>query len=793
MVEPTGVKRKLAVILAADAEGYTRLMREAEEPTLQTLTEYREIIDGLIARHDGRIFGTAGDSVVAEFGSAVEAVRCALSIQEELAVRNAELSDDRKLRFRIGINVGDVMAKGDDLFGDGVNVAARLEGLAEPGGICVSASVFEQVKHKLSLSFEDIGSQAVKNVAEPVLAFRIVPGSVSVTEATKPAPKPRVAARWRIPALAAVGVVVVAVGGVALWQTVFRPALPPQVTASEKTPAPVLPDKPSLAVLPFTNMSDDVKQEYFSDGITQDIITDLSKISGLFAVARNSTFVYNGKPVKVSGVAKELGVRYVLEGSVRKAGERVRINAQLIDSVTGGHLWAERYDGTLADIFALQDKVTEKIVAALAVKLTAAERALQARGETGNPEAHDAFLRGWAHYRRNTPEDFAKAIPYFKEAIGLDPNYSRAHAALATVYWDVREKGLTSRASDWVRSLGLTHTEAWRRANRYLKEAMKDPVPLAHQVASRMLSFHGRHDEAIAQAGRAIALAVNDPVGYEAMAIALIYAGRAEEGASDIAKAMRLDPHYPPEYLYWRGLARFGMQRYEVAAESLTRAAQANPDDDRALLLLAAAYGHLGRGQKAGAAIGKLEERLTQLRERRPQPRGKDFELGVDALLMGSYTLKDVDLWPFKERADRERLREGLRKAGLPKGAPGSAKVSPTEVEGAVTVSPAMAKALLDRGARFVDVRSDAGWNLGHIPGAVHLELKKVFGEATLSAVVGKDQEVVIHCAGPKCLRSAKACAKAVSWGFEKVYYFRDGFPGWKAAGYPVALPQTAN
>ncbi len=789
MVEPTGVKRKLAVILAADVEGYTRLMREAEEPTLETLTEYREIIDRLIARHDGRIFGTAGDSVVAEFGSAVEAVRCALSIQEELAVRNAELSDDRKLRFRVGINVGDVMAKGDDLFGDAVNVAARLEGLAEPGGICVSASVFEQVKHKLSLSFDDIGPQNLKNVAEPVPAYRIVPGSVSVAEGARAIASTSAAPRWRIAAIAAAVISAVAVGGVAIWEVYLRPSPPTQMTAPEKVAAPVLPDRPSIAVLPFANMSDDAKQEYFSDGITEDIITDLSKISGLFVVARNSTFVYKGRAVKVREVAKELGVRYVLEGSVRRAGDQVRINAQLIDATTGGHVWAERYDGTLADVFALQDKVTEKIVAALAVKLTAAERALQTRRETDSPEAHDAFLRGWAHYRRNTPADFAKSIPYFKEATELDANYSRAYAALAAVYWDVQDKERTSRASDWPRSLGLTLAEVWQRANRYLQEATKDPVPLALHVASRMMSFQGRHDEAIAQADHAIALAANDPVGYEAMAIALIYAGRAEEGASAIAKAMRLDPHYPPEYLYWLGLARFGLERFEKAAASLTRAAQGNPDDDRAVLLLAAAYGHLGRGREAGAAIGRLEKLLAQRRKRRDLSSGKGVQLGVDVLLIGPYTLEDVDLWPFKERADRERLREGLRKAGLPAAAPGSAGVSPFEVAGATTIDAATAKALRDRGVPFVDVRGDAYWGLGHIPGAVHLELKTAFSKARLSAIVAKDQEVVFLCGGPKCLRSSKACAEAVSWGFTNVHYFRDGFPGWKAAGYPVALP----
>ena len=788
-MEPTSVKRKLAVILAADVAEYSRLMGADEEATFKTLRAYRDIIDGLIARHDGRVFNAAGDSVVAEFGSAVEAVRSAISIQEELEVRNAELPDDHKMRFRIGINIGDVMVEGDDLFGDGVNVAARLEGLAEANGICISGSVHEQIESKLALGYEDLGFQDVKHIAKPVRAYRIVPGPVSVAEGAKAIASTSAAPKRRIAAIAAAVVAVVAVGGVAIWGVYLRPSPPPEKTTAKFASALPLPDKPSLAVLPFTNMSDDAKQEYFSDGITEDIITDLSKISGLFVVARNSTFVYKGRAVKVREVAEELGVRYVLEGSVRRAGDQVRINAQLIDATTGGHVWAERYDGTLADVFALQDKVTEKIVAALAVKLTAAERALHTRKETDSPEAHDAFLRGWAHYRRNTPDDFAKAIPYFKEAIRLDPHYSRAHAALAAIYWGVQDKERTSRASDWPRSLGLTLAEVWQRANRYLQEAMKGPGPLALHVASRMMSFQGRHDEAIAQAGRAIALAANDPVGYEAMAIALIYAGRAEEGASAIAKAMRLDPHYPPEYPYWLGLARFGMERFEKAAESLTRAAQGNPDDDRAVLLLSATYGHLGRGREAGAAIGKLEKLLAQRRKRQELSSGKGVQLGVDVLLIGPYTLEDVDLWPFKERADRERLREGLRKAGLPAAAPGSAGVSPFEVAGATTIDAATAKALRDRGVPFVDVRDDAYWGLGHIPGAVHLELKTAFSKARLSAIVAKDQEVVILCGGPKCLRSSKACAEAVSWGFGKVHYFRDGFPGWMAAGYPVALP----
>jgi TolB-like protein len=296
-----------------------------------------------------------------------------------------------------------------------------------------------------------------------------------------------------------------------------------------------LPDKPSIAVLPFANMSGDPEQEYFADGMAEDLITDLSQISGLFVISRNSAFTYKGKTVKIRQVAEELGVRYVLEGSVRRAGDEVRINAQLIDATTGGHLWAARYDGTLEDIFDLQDRVTEQIVAALAVSLTGEEQAQKARKETDSPEAYDAFLRGWAHYRLYTPEDFAKSVPYFEQAIQLDPNYRRAHAALATVYWE-------SWTNQWVKILGMSYAEANEKAGRHLEEALKNPTPLAHRTASSQHVYSERWDEAIAEAERAIALDANDPNGYEAMGRVLVKVGRPAEGLEFIKTAMRLDP-----------------------------------------------------------------------------------------------------------------------------------------------------------------------------------------------------------------------------------------------------------
>ncbi len=407
----------------------------------------------------------------------------------------------------------------------------------------------------------------------------------------------------------------------------------------EEPPLP-LPDKPSIAVLPFSNMSDDPSQEYFADGITEDLTTDLSKISGLFVIARNSAFAYKGKNVDVKRVARELGVKYVLEGSVRRAGDQVRINAQLIDATTGGHLWAERYDGTLDDVFALHDKVTQNIVTALAVNLTAVERDQQARKETDSPEAYDAFLRGWARYRLYTSEDLAKSVPYFEQAIQLDPNYGRAHAALATVYWE-------SWINDWVKSLGMSFAEVGEKARRHLEEALKDPTPLAHRVAADMHSAAGRWDEAIADAERAIALDANDPDGYEAMGKVLVRVGRPAEGLESIETAMRLDPQ--SDYLYRLGGAQFHLERYDEAAVTLLRATKRNPGVARNFLLLAAAYGQLGREPKAESAI----ETFNKMRARAGQH-----------LL----SLAEIGGWWFKDSATRERLRGGLRKAGLPEG-----------------------------------------------------------------------------------------------------------------------------
>lgn len=642
MVHPTIVKRKIAVILAADVEGYTRLMREAEEPTLETLTDYREIMDDLIARHGGRVFGASGDSVVAEFGSAVEAVRCAITIQEELAVRNTELPDERKLRFRIGIHLGDVMAKDDDLFGDGVNVAARMEGLAQPGGICVSNSVFDQVKHKLSLGFEDMGPQHVKNVAEPVPAYRLTSNAVSVSSGATTAAKPIAARRWRVPVIVAAAVAVVAIAGAGIWNYYAPAPEPATEVVSEERMTASLTESPSIVVLPFANISGDPEQEYFADGITEDIITDLSQISGLFVIARNSSFKYKGKSPDLRAVARELGVQFVLEGSVRRAGEQVRINAQLIDAGTGGHLWAKRYDGTLNDVFALQDKVTHQIVAALAVKLTASEQEQAALKETNSVDAYDAFLKGWEHYRRRTPPDFAKAVGYFERAVELDPQYGRAYAALAIVYWKSwlwTVKTDPVMALPWTQTLKIPIVYAPDRAEEYLQKAMQNPTPLAHRVASEMRLQNRSFDAAIAEAESAIAKDPNDPEGYVAMGAALIFGGQPEKAVQFVERAMQLDPHSAVN-LYLLGLAAFSTGRLDNAVTLFERALKRSPFNRSWNTPLAAAYAHIGRDREAQVALGNFGGGL----------------LSVSHML---------ETWPFKDVQVVDRFGTGLVKVGM--------------------------------------------------------------------------------------------------------------------------------
>jgi adenylate cyclase len=630
--------RKLAAILYADVAGYSRLTGEDEEATHRALSNSLDTITDSVEKHGGTIMHIAGDAVLADFPTVSDALICAASVQHELAERNKDLPENRRVQFRIGVNLGEVIVDRNEIYGDGVNIAARLESLADPGGICISESVHIAAGNKLPLGYEFIGEQEVKNIAKPVKAYRVRMKSGEVLPSARGVPKKGKQKRGHAAVIAAAALV--AIVGALVW---LKPAVFESDRVTSTPPTLALPEKPSIAVLPFTNMSGDPQQEYFTDGMTEDVITDLSKISDLFVIARNSTFTYKGKAVKVQQVAKDLGVRYVLEGSVQRAGEQVRINAQLIDATTGGHLWAERYDGSMVDVFALQDQVTRKIVAALALNLAAKEPGK--REATKNPQAYDAFLQGWALYRRFSADDFAQAIPHFQDAVRLDPDYGRAYGAFASLYWESWRQG-----NAWTAKVNPTDNNASSfvgaryKVDKYLEFAMRNPSPLAYRVASATYWDYRKFDEAIAEAERAVTLDPNDPDGHVALAWALIFSGRPQEALPAVQRAMRLDPLHPEVYMYVLGVSRLGLDQFDEAVATLERAHEQSPENRELNLPLAVAFERLGRHQQAQAAL----KRYTDV--------WSIFATNVDGVM---------GWWPFKREADIRRFGGALVTAGL--------------------------------------------------------------------------------------------------------------------------------
>ena len=521
---------------------------------------------------------------MAEFLSVVDAVRCAVEIQEEFGVRNAELPENRRMVFRIGINLGDVIEEHERIYGDGVNIAARIESLAEAGGISISRNVYDQVKGKLDFSYEYLGEHSVKNIDDPVRVYRV-----------------EMEAKSTIP-----------------------------VISREVN----LPEKPSIAVLPFANMSGDPEQEYFSDGITEDIITDLSKISALFVVARNSVFTYKGKSVKVEEVGKELGVSYILEGSVRKALDRVRITAQLVDATTGGHLWAERYDRKLEDIFALQDEVTQEIVSVLAVKLTEAEKTRRACKcqYTCNTDAYDYFLRGLEYFHGFTKKNNVRAREMFRKAVQIDPGYALAYTMLGHTHLADCTLGWNQDAQPIERAFELAQKSI------AIDALLSEP----HELLGNVYLWKKQHEQAIAELERAISLDPNNADWLAGLGGILVWADRAEEAIELIGKAMTLNPIFPPNYLWNLGHAFLQTKRFDKAISTLKRAIKQNPDFWPSHILLAASYSAAGRTEE-----GRAEAAETL----RINP---DFSLE-------SWRLK----CPFKNKEALERRFSVLRKAGL--------------------------------------------------------------------------------------------------------------------------------
>jgi adenylate cyclase len=583
------LNRKLAAILAADVVGYSRLMASDEEGTLAALKQHRQtVFEPAVAAHHGRIVKLIGDGTIVEFASVVDAVNCALSVQRSGDSLQGENLHQPKIVLRIGINLGDVIIEGDDIYGDGVNIAARLEPVAEPGGICISSIVNESIGNRIDVRFEDGGQINVKNIDRPIRIWRWHPGTAEAA-----------------------------------------------VTNSQRSSDGAPQPHAAIAVLPFTNMSGDPEQEYFSDGISEDIITDLSKIAGLMVIARNSSFAYKGRSVDVRTVGRELGVQSVLEGSIRRAGNRVRITAQLIDATSGGHLWGDRYDRDLTDIFEVQDDVTRRIVDALKVTLSPEEKEHLADTETSNLAAYDCLLRGreFLFSNEKNRETFEQAITYFKKALAHDPNYSQAYACLGFAHiFDYQNRWTDDPDS----SLPL--------AKQYARQALeKDPnEPLARCVSAMAASFEKDLDRAKSEIDLALSLNPNLALAHSLSGTNRIYSGQPLEAIPKIEHAMRLDPALSSQFLHFLGMAYLLAGKFETAAALLRQRIVLVPRTDFSRALLASALGHLGEFEEARWVWGELKE------------------------INPNYAFGDhVARQPFRREEDIERIGDGLRKAQL--------------------------------------------------------------------------------------------------------------------------------
>jgi len=595
-VAPDAGERKLAAILSADVVGYSRLMAEDEAGTVRRLTAYRDQIATLVREHRGRVVDAPGDNVLAEFPTALDAVCCAVEIQGVLRARNASLPEERRMDFRIGVHMGDVAVEEGRVYGDGVNIAARLEALAEAGGICISATVREQVRNKLDVGYVDLGDQTIKNIPEQVHVYRIQPRSEP--EALVRGSVLRGKRRSRLRAALVMAAAVLLLLGLGLWASWPRPLglLIDLAGVSGPPVDPPLPDEPSIVVLPFENMSGDPEQEYFSDGITEDLTTKLARHPYLFVISRNSAFTYKGKSVKVEDVGRELGVRYVLEGSVRKAEDRVRITAQLIDATTGGHLWSEGYDRDLSEIFALQSEIAEEILGAVGLEIVAAEAQRLARRPSESLTAMEAVWKGVYHLNRGTRRDNEEARRLFTLAVELDPGYPAAHALLGVTYTNDFLNGWSSDAKLLDRAEELA-----RRAI-----VLDDTFIAGHQTMAWVHISRGDSAKAIAAADRVIALAPNWEWGHAARGLALAQEGRLLEATESVRRALRLNPRAPTALLVNVAFVNFAAGRREEAVEQLERVRTANPDHILSRALLAAYYEREGLHDQASAAVGEI-------------------------------------------------------------------------------------------------------------------------------------------------------------------------------------------
>jgi len=624
-------KRKLTAIFSADVKGYSLLMANDEVHTIQTLKFYQQIMTDLIQQHSGRVVDNPGDNLLAEFPSAVDAVVCAVEVQKKLKKENACFVQGKRLQFRIGVNIGDVVHDGDRIYGNGVNVAARIEGLAEPGGICISRTAYDHVKGKLDFGYKYLGEHTVKNIAEPVRVYRVL---MEPEAAGKVIGEKRFLGRIsRKVAVSAIIILAIFAGGLIGWNIYLQKTKKVEPASLEKIAFP-LPDKPSIAVLPFDNLTGDPQQEYFSDGMTEEIITALSKVPYLFVIARNSTFSYKGKPVKIRQVAEELGVRYVLEGSVRRAGDRVRVTAQLIDAIKGHHLWAERYERELKDTFTLQDEITGNILSALDVKLTRGKQATIRRKGTDNLEAYLKILQARWYSDNRTKEGYFQARQLAEEAMALDPEYASAYIILA--FCHIREVFF-----GWSKSPKESLEQALELAQKAI--SLDESSPSCYVLLSSIYMFKKQYEKAIAEGERAIALDPNGADAYSQLGTVLQMVGRQQEAIAPLEKAIRINPMAPSIYFRRLGTAYRDIGRYEDAIVQLKKAINLSPDSLYPHSALAATYSLAGRDEEARAEVSEVL---------RIQPK-----ISLESLS------KRV---AYKNKADIDRLIDALRKAGLP-------------------------------------------------------------------------------------------------------------------------------
>jgi TolB-like protein/class 3 adenylate cyclase/Flp pilus assembly protein TadD len=625
---------KLAVILHADIAGSTKLVQQDEQLAHERIQDAFQRFSDTVGKYHGRVQELRGDALIAEFERASDAVSATLSFQLDHAEVVSGLDDDLKPMIRVGIALGEVVIADNTVTGAGVVLAQRVEQLSDAGGVCISSAVHEAMPRRMPFELENLGEHDLKGFDDSVRIYRVKP------KPGVPVPPPQARTGLKLPkVIRGLSIVLLLVILVTIIYTVYQED-PPEEPALESRMAHPLPDKPSIAVLPFNNFSDDANQEYFADGMTEDLITDLSKITGLFVIARNTSFSFKGRQVKVREVAEQLGVRYVLEGSIRRAGDQVRINAQLIDATSGGHVWADRYDGTYDDVFALQDRMTGKIISALSLQLSPQEEVQLSKPDTASPEAYDEFLKGWELRWRVNPESFARAEQHFKKALEYDPDYARAHAGLALLYMQIWQQG-------WHQDSG-SPSAGWHRAREHLEAAMSNPDSLTHSLRSTLELHNRRHDKAISEARQAVELNPSSAEGHLVLAEALSYSGEAMEAIYNVELAQRLDPNLPGSYLVVEGRALFDRMSYQGAVRTLEKARRAIPDDTQALIYQIAAYGHLGENDYAGLALNQLNNLL----------KSDNFP---------SFTLSSLhNRLPYKSQEALQHLRDGLIKGGVP-------------------------------------------------------------------------------------------------------------------------------